>query len=204
MSRWYNLVLIFQVLIASYCLLPENQIFAQKDDKGVEAEPSGYADRAHSLVLLIKKPVQDELKLDRDIRVKLDEMFGSQQRNPDPKERWKKNIELGKAAEKLLTPSQLKRFREISLQSHGISAMTDSIVTEELSLTKEQQMQVRSIQSKFARQLKELPPGELEKQFLKLQDERMDEIIGLLSPEQRRKFDKMKGEPFDVKSLLPK
>ena len=80
--------------------------------------------------------------------------------------------------------------------------MTDSVVTEELGLSKDQQEQVRSIQLKAIQQLNAVPPADREKQFFRLQNEAMNSIIALLSSEQRQRLDKMKGEPFDVEALL--
>lgn len=175
----------------------------EKVSAGV-AEDSGYGNRAHSLVLLEKKQVQDELKLDKAQTAKLEEMEAARPNIAavaDRAKRQEKNIELGKVAEKLLSPSQYKRFREISLQIHGLSAMTDSVVTEELRLSKDQQEHVRSIKLKFIQQRNALPPGDREKQFFRLQNEAMNEVIALLSSEQRQRFNEMKGEPFDVEAL---
>ncbi len=88
--------------------------------------------------LLLKKQVQDELKLDRDQQAKLKEIDDARPTITDRNELWKKSAEWGKAAEKILSPAQLARFKEISLQAHGISAMTDSVVTETLGIAGDQ------------------------------------------------------------------
>jgi hypothetical protein len=200
MPRWYKQAFALQVLATLLCFLPENRIHAQQ--KGVVVEESGYSNSARSLVLLRKKPVQDELKLDRDQRAKLEEIASTRPTITDPTERRKKNAELGKAAERLLSPTQLARFKELSLQAHGIGAMTDSVVTEALGITGDQLTRLQTIQVKFGEQLEASPIGEREKRYFELHREAMNEVMAMLTAAQREKFEKMRGEPVDVETLL--
>ena len=115
---------------------------------------TGYGSSSHSLILLTRKEVQDELKLDPDQRAKLEEIAASAK--PiirDRTELHKKSVEWGKAAEKVLSPPQLTRFKEISLRVHGIAAMTDPIVTETLGITSDQLERLQAIQSQFSERL---------------------------------------------------
>jgi Spy/CpxP family protein refolding chaperone len=199
MHRSCRQVLVLQMVATLLCLLPENRTCAQQE--GVAVEESGYGNSGHSLVLLRKKGMQDELKLAHDQRAKLEEIAGTRQTITDPTERRKKNVELGKAAEKVLSSAQLKRFKEISLQAHGLSAMTDSIVVETLRITGDQLKRLQTVRTKFAEDMKTLSVRD-EKQFFELQSEAMNEVMALLTPVQREKYEEMKGKPIDVERLL--
>ena len=196
MRRSHKPAFAIQVLVILLCSLPENRVRAQQEKEGVVVARSGYGSGAHSLVLLRKKEVQDELKLDRDQRAKLDEIAGRRQTVADPKKRQEKNAQLGKAAEKILSSAQFTRFKEISLQAYGISAVTDPIVTKTLGITGDQLKGLQAIQSGFGEQLKTLPTREREKRFWQLQEEALEKVMTLLTPAQRERFEKMRGKPF--------
>lgn len=176
------------------CLPADNRVHAQ--EKGVVVVQSGFGGSVHSLVLLRKKEVQDELKLDGGQKAKLEKIAGTQRPIADPTERRKKFAELGKAAERILSAAQLKRFKEISLQADEVSSITDSVVAKALGITSDQLEKLRTVQSKFGERLRALSTGERVRRFEDMQTEAMSQAMTVLTPSQREKYKEMRGAPF--------
>jgi hypothetical protein len=197
----YKLLFALQVLATLLWLTSESRLHAQEKSAGVE--DSGYGSSAHSMQLLLKKQFQEELKLDRDQQAKLKEIDDARPTITDRDELWKKSVEWGKAAEKILSPAQLARFKEMSLQAHGISAMTDSVVIETLGIAGDQLERLRAIQSKFGERLKTLSQAERIARFSGMEAEAMNEVVALLTPAQREKYEKMRGTPFKLDLTPP-
>ncbi len=148
-----------------------------------------------------KKPVSGKsLKLSDDQIARLKEM-GEPQRRPEgasAEERQKKRMEAAQAREKklaeILEPAQLKRLKEIGLQSLGPRAFSIPRLVADLNLTEEQQDKIRKIVEESAFDLgKMMRSGELEEgdsdeikaankaKIAKVNDAAMEKIVAQLA-----------------------
>ncbi len=152
--------------------------------------------------LLLKEPaVQDDLKLSDGQRAEVAALLaGIGERRPEPpgdgrpptaKERSAQMLAEVKAHEKaiadLLTPGQLRRLDQIALQCRGPTAILDSDVAAKLKLTAEQRDRIRAIGWEALRP----PPG-----FGPDLRAATDQIVALLSPEQKARLKELTGEPY--------
>lgn len=93
---------------------------------------------------------------------------------------------------KILLPHQLKRARQLAVQSRlrgGVRGMLGEQVAQDLSLTDDQKEKLRA----KSEQLEE----NIRKKLAELRTQAQDELLQLLTPEQQAKWKEMVGEPFD-------
>jgi serine/threonine protein kinase len=166
---------------------------------------------SYQYIPLHKKDVQDEIHLSENQRQAIDRMqwnWGlrtAEAMARGPEERERRRLELArdqeKRVEQLLTAEQLRRFKQIARQFIGPLAFTDPVVVDALGLTTDQRKQIREIldeagssATKFGPRVR--APG----RFMGPSDETerrvQERILVLLSPEQKRKWDELTGEPF--------
>ncbi len=128
--------------------------------------------------------------------------------------------------DEVLEEGQTKRLDQIILQSRGIRALRDEKITKKLGVSKEQLAKLKStFDAEEAKQrkrgeegrkqftaLRELPEderrkkfAELREQFTKQREEAEKErkkfdtgVLALLTDEQKKKFESMKGAKFDI------
>jgi hypothetical protein len=108
--------------------------------------------------------------------------------------------------EEVLDKTQIARLKELSLQARGAQALEDEEVIAALKLSDEQQKQLADIreqgneamQKAFAK-LREGggDQGELRKKLRELRKELGDKALTILSPDQTKQFDTMKGAKFE-------
>ena len=105
----------------------------------------------------------------------------------------------------LLSESQQRRLREISLQSRGPSAFSDPEVTRQLQLTQGQQQQLAKIQSATSKQrldlyknIKTTPPQERAKILQQLRSKETRLKYAVLTSEQRALFQRMMGRKIQL------
>ncbi|MEN9218786.1 MAG: Spy/CpxP family protein refolding chaperone [Gloeomargarita sp. DG_2_bins_126] len=138
----------------------------------------------------------------------------------EPNERAKKLDEIKDKMEKeigdarnevgqVLTPAQLKRFKEITLQIYGFGILSYEHFIEELKLTPEQQAQLKKLRddtwTSMRVNLKIPQQGADTKQIIATNRKRMDQILldsnakalAILTPEQQKMVDTLKGKKFD-------
>jgi len=103
---------------------------------------------------------------------------------------------------KILLPHQLKRLNEISLQLAGTGALRDPEVIKELNITKKQQEEMQKVQEKSGEKMRELfQSGDREnmrEKFAELRKDIEKDVLGCLKSSQKKEFEKMKGEPFEL------
>jgi len=161
------------------------------------------------LHLLSQKSVQEELKLNGDqlkAAADLNEARHDLLRNFKNKssEEWKQKMDdlaaKDKALPDLLTPAQAKRLQQIALQQRGAFALAEPDVADLLGLTEEQRTKVQSI---GAQAFVGLPgPGRHGprppdwKKFEEAARKAKEQMLALLSVDQRMQWDKLIGEPF--------
>jgi hypothetical protein len=119
---------------------------------------------------------------------------------------------------KILKPKQMGRLKELGLQKQGAEVFKMPQVIKELGFTPEQQEKFRDLEQQawagkrgaFPQDLGSLSPkqrderiAEMHKKVQKVNQDFLEGAIGLLTPEQREKFDKLIGKKIDPDLLQP-
>ncbi|MBN2022425.1 MAG: hypothetical protein JW809_06485 [Pirellulales bacterium] len=216
MSRRHRRALVFSALNALLCALASNGAYAQQDNKAHSHEKGkvivreGHVDRGarDSLMLLKDRRVRDELKLSPEQGIKLEEILLSARvdamRVADRHERYEKTLDLGRAAERVLSHEQRIRLKEIGLHVQGLAAMTSPEVVKALDITDDQLEKLRAIRSRYHEQVKSVPndgtlaPVERQRRLLDLRDQFLNEGVAVLTTPQREQFEKMRGKKFEI------
>ena len=111
--------------------------------------------------------------------------------------------EVSKNLPAALTPEQMKRLRQISLQQSGIQAFADPQVQKELGLSPEQQKQVRAIMEATQKEylkIRQTTQEDFEgskKKDHELRERTMKQAEAVLTDAQRKAWRQMLGAPFD-------
>jgi Spy/CpxP family protein refolding chaperone len=119
-----------------------------------------------------------------------------------------------KKVEEILLPHQMDRLHEISLQVRGAGALVDPKVQGELGLSEDQKSKLTKIQEKATADVTALWQGlrdanldedarrarmaENREKMQSLIKTASDDATGVLTTEQRDKFEKMKGAKIDI------
>ena len=123
-------------------------------------------------MLRFSKPLQDELKMDKEQVDKLTESMSkitedlrdtfAKLRDATPEERteiMKKMAEANnKAVESVLKPDQVKRLHQIENQQAGVGMYVKADVQKSLKITDDQKSKIESINSQLQKDLRELSP----------------------------------------------
>lgn len=131
----------------------------------------------------------------------------AQRRSPDPYRILKSEYlqkDLG------LTKKQIERIRQYSLQYEGSRALDRPEVARELGISDTQKKQIKSIRDDYGKKRSEYyklrrtdrkKAREKYNDLLKEYRGLGDKIFGVLSTSQKKKFEQMKGKPFDDRKL---
>jgi len=170
--------------------------------------------------LLLNKSVQDELKLGKEQKDKLEEVSKkaqekrrelSQGGRPDREKIQAVNKEINEEATKAasLNDDQKKRLKEIELQQslrfRGPAAFDSEDIQKQLKLTDEQKEAVKTIvketDDKIKEEAKDLERRDPKRREIrqKLNKEAMGKVAAKLTKEQKDTWTKMLGDPFEVK-----
>jgi hypothetical protein len=117
-----------------------------------------------------------------------------------------------KAIEKVLKPDQLKRFKQIELQTRGNNAFKDRAVQKALKFTEDQTKSINSLLEGSDKEIAELTPkfggggkgkggGDFKGAFEKIQNvqkETKEKILTALTKDQRKQWREMTGEEFKI------
>jgi hypothetical protein len=163
--------------------------------------------------LLATKPVQEELKLSAEQVRKASEAAEKDRQAQEeiassPVEegdkRWRELlVESEKTVEAILSPAQLKRFKQLRLQHAGALALADPKLAAELKLTEDQRKAVRASAEDLATKAKRvladsaLTNREIATKLSELTKTADAEVRKRLTADQRAKWEEMIGEPFD-------
>lgn len=113
--------------------------------------------------------------------------------------------QLMKSLGETLKKEQLQRFTQIDLRQRGALALNQKKLAEEVGLSGQQRKMLRSLNRRLSasiRKLREdLKGKELNQKMKATRNEARDKAIGILDEEQRGKWEKMLGEPFDLSKL---
>jgi Spy/CpxP family protein refolding chaperone len=168
--------------------------------------------KVNALMLLTRKPVQEDLKLTADQIQKVVEAAKKKNveragfQGLEREERDKKQAELNKESEQIaagiLTPEQAKRLKQISLQQQGPSgAFADEEVAKELKLTDEQKRKLKELTEETMKEVrKAITPGgdreEARKKIAEFANKLNDKVLDLLTAEQKAKWKELTGTPI--------
>jgi Spy/CpxP family protein refolding chaperone len=164
---------------------------------------------AGPLMLLAQQSVQDELKLTDEQAKQVRERARKQReanaglQDLPPEERRQKLQENARENErfldKVLEPGQRKRLRQIRLQLQGPRAAVNPQVTNDLQLTDEQMKQLRDIQDDAFTEMRKIredtsDPRELRTRMADLNRKVNEQVIKLLTPEQKARWKELTGK----------
>jgi hypothetical protein len=112
--------------------------------------------------------------------------------------------ETNKRLADVLKPEQMKRYRQIQLQQLGLMAFTEPDVQSKLKLSDEQVGRIRKINAQSQSQRREFAQGgrnrgQMQKKVETPGKDSMDKALAVLSVDQKRAWNDMTGEPFEVR-----
>ncbi len=120
----------------------------------------------------------------------------------------KKRIEEMKLQlEEVLLPQQMKRMKEIVLQIQGVRALSNQDVIEQLGISSEQEEQFQemreSVQGEMRGKIRELFAGGgaregMREKMMELRKEMENQVLDVLTSDQKSQFEEMKGELFEM------
>ena len=123
----------------------------------------------------------------------------------DTGKRGPKVAELNRQAQagidKLLNDTQRKRFAELLLQANGASELNRKKIREALGITKEQQRKLAEVSRANARARREALAdfdGDRVAKMVELQRAADKRLLGVLTEEQRNRFEEMQGEKIEL------
>src|SRR5439155_18323809 len=96
-----------------------------------------------------------------------------------------------KALSDILSADQIKRLKQISLQTRGAQAFADAEVQKELKLTDDQKDKIKTINDDARQEMQTLfQPGgdreEAQKKMTALRKETMEKVMGVLTDDQKK------------------
>lgn len=122
--------------------------------------------------------------------------------------RKKMEKEMREKLEEVLLPEQLERLEQISIQVRGASALADAELATKLNLSTEQKTKIEESRTKngerMGERMREIfssgggDRDKMREEFGKVRKEADDELLAVLTDEQRKQFDEMKGKPFEM------
>jgi len=123
------------------------------------------------------------------------------------RERGEKEAKIANAKlEEVLLPPQIARLKEIALQQRGTSALTDPEVAKELKITDAQKKKLADVNQKnmetMRSKMQELFQGGnregIREKRQEMRKEADGKVLAVLTGEQKKKFEVMKGEAFEM------
>jgi Spy/CpxP family protein refolding chaperone len=168
---------------------------------------------------LANPAVQKELKLTEEQtkkvealvaknREKMQEVFQSGDREKGQEVMKEIAAETDKFIKATLNADQQKRLKQIQRYNMGPNAFTDEEVAKELKLTDEQKDDIKKVTEELGAQSKEaftgVDPGDQEgrqaafKKIQGLRKEATEKITKMLTPEQKKAWKDLTGDPFEV------
>lgn len=218
-----------KLALAAAAALSAATVMAQGAGRGQGSRAGGDSpdDPAY---LLVAKSVQQELELTEDQLARLEKLrveeeesartffrgfIGLSQEQIQAKFEKRAKASRQKIS-KILTPPQMDRLSEINIQRTGVSALGFAEVAKAMELTAEQQEQLAELGEESRRRLADLystsngrPPGkagqqERQQKQNEIHAERNRQAIAVLTSDQKERFEKLQGEPFDTSTIQPR
>jgi hypothetical protein len=164
------------------------------------------------LGLLMRKDVQEDLKMSEDQVSKVKELSDKQReamaemKDLSKEERQDKMKEMGKANQKalvqILKPEQQKRLKQLQLQQEGPNAIVrNPEVADGLNLNGDQREKLKGIADDTRKEMQDLRDSgetgpEMFKKMAEINKNSGEKIMAVLTDEQKTKWKEMQGEPF--------
>ncbi|MEM9645046.1 MAG: hypothetical protein AAF989_08625 [Planctomycetota bacterium] len=106
----------------------------------------------------------------------------------------------------VLMPDQMDRLDQISIQRQGVSALMTPTVADELGITESQKKEFQKIQKGIADAMSEAMTkarenrdfGMMRDVMVKSREDAEKDMMGVLTSDQKKKFEELKGEHFDM------
>lgn len=126
------------------------------------------------------------------------------------KEQIERMTQIKEQLEEVLLPEQLERAEQIALQVQGVRALSNEQVAEKIGLSADQQERLKevqqTIQDDMRGKMREMFAGgmggvdrdSMREKMLELRTEMEAKVLGVLTEEQKAKFEAMKGETFET------
>jgi hypothetical protein len=117
------------------------------------------------------------------------------------KEQEERTKKMKEQLEEVLVLPQIERLEQLALQFRGIQALSDEKVVAALKITEAQKKKMEEVRSKQGEQMRELfASGDRDKMreaFGKMRQEMEDGTLAVLTSDQKKEFEEMKGEAFE-------
>jgi Spy/CpxP family protein refolding chaperone len=167
------------------------------------------------LMLLRLEQVQKELNLSDEQKQKIKELRPgrpSDGQRPSPEEMQTRMEQMRKKVAEILKPEQLARLKQIELQVQGAAALGNPEIVKTLAITDDQRAKLKTIGDeagekarKIFGSMRDLSPEERDAKrtenqgkMREIAKDAMEKSLAVLTPEQREKFEKMKGKKIDI------
>lgn len=122
-----------------------------------------------------------------------------------------------KSLQEVLSPSQIRRLKQIKWQNDGLTAFSDEEVSRTLKLSAEQKERIRVINAEVTREWHALVPAssglagpdgnryrEVLRKLTVIRKEALEKGVGLLSQDQKKVWKNVVGEPYEVQFEQPR
>ncbi len=180
----------------------------------------GFGGEMAPLFLLRLEPVQKELKVTDEQKEKIQKL--AEEMRPAPRaegesrpsrdemqKKMKERAEkINKTLAEILKADQTERLKQIGLQVQGPRAFENPEVVKALQITDEQKTKVKDILSETRKQVQalgrpdpEATPADRKERLekvQKIQKEATAKCVEALTPEQKKKFEELRGKPFEI------
>lgn len=190
------------------------------------AQRGGFRGGDSTLRLLRADEVLTELKVDADQKAEIAKILeasrGDRTRpnlgDLSQEERRAKFAELREQAAKraaetmtkiegVLKPAQVKRLKQLGVQARGARALTSKDVAESLKLSDAQQKEIAAAIEKSSAEMREAFQGgnreNARQKFTEIRKKLDEALMGVLTDDQKKEFNNLKGEAFDLPRRTP-
>jgi hypothetical protein len=165
------------------------------------------------LSFLTHKSVQEDLKMTDEQVKKADATFQkhleAEQRArslPDQPARFQKELELSaeayEAVKDILNADQQKRLQQISLQQVGVRSLARRPIAKELGLSEDQQSEITGLIRNAGKRARDYREEADRTKVEEIEKKLNDQALGVLTSEQKTKWNEMTGKPFSGPKLM--
>lgn len=178
-----------------------------------------------TMTLLRLEPVRTELEISPDQEEALTKM-SEQNRQERPnadfrnmsederteffakmrKQAEERTAKMKEQLEEVLFPEQLERLEQINIQLQGVAALQNPEVAKKLNITEAQKKELEEVRDGLMEKMREsmreifASGGRdgIREKIEKMRGDMEGEVLGVLNSDQKKKFEEMKGEPFEM------
>jgi phosphate starvation-inducible protein PhoH len=116
---------------------------------------------------------------------------------------WGNPANAVKTLRQILKPQQVERLKQIKLQAAGAAALSIPEVANALALTKEQRENFKALQEQFRDKTHGAIQGaknikQVRAILVEMREKNLESAVQALTPQQRKKFEKMKGPKINM------